>query len=391
MRIKSILLLPLLISLPVAAGTTPFYMGADVSLLPYIEQQGGVFKDNGVTEPADEILYNAGANLFRLRIFVNPDPVYADTDGAIQSLNYDLSLAQTLKADDPTAGLELDFHYSDTWADPGHQTTPAAWANDSFSQLQSDVYNYTLSTMDAFKTAGVTPTIVQVGNEINNGILWPSGELNFSGTTQQQDQSWQSLGDLLNSAISGVRASQNPGQHIPIALHIANGAQPGEPQYFFNEIQTLGEVTDFDIMGVSFYPSDDATISGLQSNLTALADTYPGKKIMVLETNYPYENLSGYSGWPETPAGQEQEIDDVKNVLLGLPNDAGEGMIYWYPEGIQVPDTNIYNGGATALFASNGEALPAINAFSVPEPGCGMILAVAGALFISRRSSRCRG
>ncbi|HUB26133.1 MAG TPA: glycosyl hydrolase 53 family protein [Tepidisphaeraceae bacterium] len=391
MRIKSVSALAVIFGLSAAASADPFYVGADVSLLPFIEQQGGVFKDNGVAEPADEILYNAGCNLFRLRIFVNPDPAYSDTGGAIQNLNYDLALAQTLKADDPTAGLELDFHYSDTWADPGEQTTPAAWANDSFSQLQSDVYSYTLNTMDAFKSAGVMPTIVQVGNEINNGILWPSGELNFSGTTQQQDQSWQNLGDLLNSAISGVRASQNPGQHIPIALHIANGAQPGEPQYFFNNIQTLGGVTDFDIMGVSFYPSDDATISGLQSNLTALADTYTNKKIMVLETNYPYEDLSGYSGWPETPIGQEDELDAVKNVLLGLPNDAGEGLIYWYPEGIQVPDTNIYNGGATALFASDGEALPAIDAFSVPEPSCGLILAAAGMLFISRRSSRCRG
>jgi arabinogalactan endo-1,4-beta-galactosidase len=362
-------------------------MGADVSLLPFIEQQGGVFKSNGVAKPADEILYDAGANLFRLRLFVNPDPNYADTDGAIQSLNYDLSLAQTLKADDPGAGLLLDLQYSDTFADPGHQSTPAAWASDSFSQLQSDVYNYTLNTLDSFKSAGVLPTMVQVGNEINSGMLWPSGELNFSGTTQQQDQSWQNLGDLLNSAIAGVRAAQNPNQRIPVAIHIANGAQAGEPQYFFNNLQTLGGVTDYDIEGVSFYPSATDTLTGLQTNLDALATSYPSKKIMVLETNYPYENLSGYSGWPESPAGQEQELSDLYGVLKSLPNDAGEGLVYWYPEGIQVHNTYIYNGGATALFDQNGNALPAINAFNVtlPEPGCATIVACIGLAGLRRR------
>jgi arabinogalactan endo-1,4-beta-galactosidase len=384
-----------------------FYMGSDISLVPYMEQEGAVFKATATSaaQPADQILYDAGDNLFRIRLFVNPNTTYSATEGAIQTLAYDESLATAIKTDDPNAAIMLDLHYSDTWASPGAQTTPSAWSGESLTQLESTIQSYTTSTLNAFASNGTPISIVQVGNEINDGILWPTGELNFNGTTAQQQASWQALGGLLNHGIAGVRAATG-GSGIQVAIHIANGAetftsngQPsGEPQYFFSNLTnpTYGDVpaSSFNIIGVSFYPnsagSPSITLSGLQTNLTAMANAYPGEKFMVLETNYPYETLSNYNGWAETPAGQEEEIEAVKSLLEGLPNNAGEGMVYWYPEDVQVPGQTIYNGGATGLFSLEAGtsntwiANEALGAFAVPEPASATLLSLALPLLLRR-------
>lgn len=377
------------------AFANPFYMGADISMLSYMQQQGVVFKQGGIPTPADEILYDAGDNVFRLRIFVNPDANYNDTDGAIQSQAYDIALAQQIKADDPNAQLMLDFHYSDTWADPGHQTIPAAWQGQSLLQLESTVESYTDNTLLAFKSAGVMPNMVQVGNEVNNGMLWPTGQLLFSGTTAQQKASWQAFGGLINSAITGIRAAQGSGPAIQVAIHIANGDQNGEPQYFFGNLTNpaYGNVplSSFDIMGVSYYPSASGALTTLTSNLTSLADTY-NKNIMVLETDAPWEstNTASDPNYPDTETGQADYLMDLANAVRNLPNGDGEGVIYWYPESVPVAGHFVYNGGATALFDSSGNALPALYAMStitgfVPEPGaCGMVLAAIGWLVLRR-------
>src|ERR1700683_1271973 len=124
------------------AQAQPFFMGSDVSLETFMQQQGVVFTDNGVAAPADQILYDNGDNLFRLRLFVNPNTSYSATEGAIQTTSYDIALAQQIKADDPSAKIELDLHYSDYWADPGKQYIPAAWAGETNAQLNTSVYNY---------------------------------------------------------------------------------------------------------------------------------------------------------------------------------------------------------------------------------------------------------
>ena len=360
------------------ASADPFYIGSDVSLLPTIEQlsgdpaggQSGPFKDGGVTRPGEQILVNHGDNIFRIRLFVNPQTTYTNTNsGAIQTQAYDIALAQRLKA--TGAKVILDLHYSDTWADPGHQTLPAAWATptQTLTQLESTVQTYTQTTLQAFKDAGVMPDVVQVGNETTDGIMWPTGQLNFNGTTAQQNASWAAYGGLLNAAISGVRAVQGSGPRIPVALSIDKGDKDGQPQFHFGRIQmpTIsgstgtggGGVTDFDIEGVDFYPSSSDLISTMQSNLTTLANTNfsanpnptasnPLKKIMVLETNYPWKTSSvGSTAWPKTPAGQAQEFLDVRNLVLNLPHNDGEGALYWYPESIQTGGVSIYNGGAT--------------------------------------------
>ncbi len=345
-------------------------MGADVSLATFMQQQGVEFFDGGVAKPVDQLLYDRGANLFRLRIFVNPETTYTDSGpnpnyGAIQSLAYDLALAQQIKSHAPNAKLLLDFHYSDTWADPGKQFKPAAWTSLSLSQLQTQVQTYTHDTLMAFKDAGVMPDMVQVGNEISNGMLWNTGSINFNSLS-----GWKNVGSLLNSAIAGVRTAQGEGPKIDIAIHIDQGDQDGHPQYYFGNMTNPagGNVSDFDVVGVSYYPTtrDYHSFDLLEANLNAVADTYPDKKIMVLETNYPWKNSSvGIDQWAETPAGQLQFLTELRDMLLNLHNDAGAGIVWWYPEAVQVPGYGIYNGGATALFDASRNALPALDAFAI--------------------------
>jgi arabinogalactan endo-1,4-beta-galactosidase len=398
--------------------TTPsaFYLGGDISLESFMQQEGIHYRVGGaVAQNVDTIMYDHGANLFRIRIFVNPNSSYTNTGtgypslnpdyGAIQTTAYDIALAQQIRADTPGAKILLDFHYSDTWADPGKQYKPwqaaAPWSMDTTqAQLNSDVQTYTHDTLTAFYNAGVLPDMVQIGNETTNGILWQTGtigqngaagvggKLLYSGT--QQTLSWQNFGGLLNSAIAGVRQVQSEHNlaRIPVALSIDHGDKNGTPQYVYGNLQnpSLGNVTDFDIEGVDYYPSSgDVNISftNLQSNLTTLANTNYSdnptnpKKIMVLETNYPYTTHSGIgiSMWPSTPAGQEAEFVAVRNLIMGLPHNNGLGVLYWNPEGVVDPNYSQgwYNGGTTALFdatsSHNAQQLITNNNFLAIGPG----------------------
>jgi arabinogalactan endo-1,4-beta-galactosidase len=353
-------------------------MGSDISLLTFMQQQGVTFKDNGVAQQADQILYDNGDNLFRLRLFVNPNTNYSATEGAIQTTAYDIALAQQIKQNDPSAKFELDLHYSDTWADPGDQTLPAAWATpaETLSQLQTTVYNYTYNTLASFNAAGVMPDIVQLGNETNSGMLWPTGKITFSGSTATQEASWAAYGSLVNQGIEAVRNAQTAliptAPKIQISLVIGNGNSSGEPAYFYQTLTnpSYGNVpatgTDtFDIMGADYYPTTH-DISTLSSNLTTLANDFPSKKIMVMETDAPWvsnssdKNLGHDPNYAETPAGQAAYFSALATTVQNLPNHQGMGLLYWYPEAVQTGGYNIYNGGDTALFDTNGNALQTI-------------------------------
>jgi arabinogalactan endo-1,4-beta-galactosidase len=370
-----------------SASGDPFYMGADISLETFMQQQNVPFSDSIGQAPLDSILYDHGANLFRLRIFVNPQTAYTNTNvGAIQDQAYDIALAQQIKAHAPNAKILLDFMYSDTWADPGAQAKPAAWTNIPLSDpinhndLLTKVQSYTQNTLQAFGAAGVMPDMVQVGNEISSGMLFGTGSganaqggrLSFSGSGQQA--SWQNLGALLNSAILGVRAAQGTGPKIDVAIHIDQGDQGGHTQFYFNNLTnpTWGNVNDFDVIGVSYYPStrSNHSLALLQSSLNASADAYPTKKIMVLETNYSWEPTPSFTDvgvpqWTESPAGQQQFLADLQNVMLNLHNNAGEGIVYWYPEAVHLPNFSTYHDGATALFDNSKSALPALDTFGI--------------------------
>lgn len=378
------------------ASASTFYTGADVSLLPFIESAGGTFKNSsGVAAPFEQIVSAAGANMFRLRLFVNPDTNYSDTSGAIQTLDYDIALAQRLQR--TGAKILLDLHYSDTWADPSHQAKPAAWSSQTLAStpsLQSTLRNYTLNTLNAFQSAGIKPAMVQVGNEITNGMLFDDGKVVYTGTTAAQTASWQNFGTLLNSAISGVRDfdAQTAGQHTNVALHIDGGDVSGRASYFYNQITNVAGVSDYDTFGMSFYPTTSNGFSNLQGNFTSLVNN-SDKQIMVLETNYPYQGNKPGSGsnrpsWAATPAGQAQFFGDVQSAVASLPNNRGEGALWWYPESVQVPGYNIYKGGNVAWFDGNGNPLPILS--TLPEPSALIAAFLSGGVLLSRRRQRRR-
>jgi arabinogalactan endo-1,4-beta-galactosidase len=353
-----------------------FYMGGDVSLLPFIESRGGTFRD-GFVKPAEQIMVENGASLFRLRLFVNPNPSYSATAGAIQDLNYTISLAQRLKASG--ARILLDFHYSDTWADPGNQDKPAAWASQNWTTLNQTLRNYTRDSLVAMRDAGVMPEMVQVGNEVTHGMLWGTtvnppngGHVVYTGSISTQNQSWMNFGSLLNSAIAGVRDvdAQTPGERTDIAIHCDGGDVQGRAQYYFNQITNIGGVpaSSYEIAGMSFYANSNCDFTNLTGNLNYLANNTT-KKVMVLENNYPWKGGATGAPWPSTSTGQRDQLIAVRDLVRNLPNGRGGGVVWWYPEAIQVPSTFVWQGGAIALFDdSGGDALPALDEFQFAAP-----------------------
>ncbi|NIM34206.1 MAG: DUF4982 domain-containing protein [Hydrotalea flava] len=269
-------------------------IGADISFLPQLDAAGKKFYDGNTEKDAIQILKDHGFNYIRLRIFNDPatDSGYAPGKGFCD-LAYTLQMAQRIKA----AGMQwlLDFHYSDTWADPGKQFMPAAWRHLNFQELKAAVYQYTRQVLLALKKQGTLPNMVQVGNEINHGILWPAGSI------QHPD----SLAQLLNAGIAAVK-SIDP--EMLIMLHIALGGQNDESVFFLNNMLARG--VHFDVIGLSYYPKWHGSLDDLRNNLTDLVQRY-GKDVVVVE----------YSARKEA----------VNNIVFHLPNGKGKGTFIWEP------------------------------------------------------------
>ena len=340
-----------------AAEPSEFLAGGDISMLTRIEKLGGVFRDGGKQHDFLEIFKGAGGNCFRLRLFVAPN----GKNAVINDLPYTLALAKRIKA----AGckLLLNFHYSDTWADPAHQTKPAAWAKLPFDDLEKMVESYTASVIAKFKQTGALPDIVQIGNEITPGMLWPDGK---NGSEAQ----WDRLGRLIKAGIRGVRttAGEGPEQKVRIMIHISCGGSWGKTKWFFDNL--IARKVSFDIIGLSYYPWWHGTLDNLKENLRRTALAYR-KDIMVVETAYPHRDGEAWRkntkkrnmNWPISPEGQHAFLADVVRAVRQTPNQRGIGVIWWYPESIPVNGLRVWNQGSTALFDKQGNALPAVKAF----------------------------
>jgi arabinogalactan endo-1,4-beta-galactosidase len=343
-----------------------FWSGADVSSITEIEKAGGIFRDQGKTGDALQILHDHGCNLFRVRLFVNPDREFSHNYGAVQSLDYVRALAKRIKA--TGASFLLDIHYSDTWADPGKQFTPAAWKDLDFAALEQQTHDYTASVLQDLQANGTPPDIVQVGNEITAGMLWPRGRIVYSPpeTAEKVDAQWHKFARLFNAGARAVRAAQTDTHKIRIVLHIHGGGREGLPKWFFGKIAPLG--VDYDIIGLSFYPAFDDSIDSLKQNMNDVIGAY-GKDVLIAETSYPWKTMQAGRGnnvekWPQTPEGQRQFLKDLKAVIQAAPGRHGIGFCWWYPEAIPVPKLNIWRNGAEALFDQNGNTLPALDVFS---------------------------
>jgi arabinogalactan endo-1,4-beta-galactosidase len=350
---------------PATSAARDFIAGADVSMLPEIEKAGGVFASrDGTRGDALTILRDGGCNLFRVRLFVDPDDEFNNKNyGATQDLDYVVALARRIKA--TGAPFLLDIHYSDTWADPAKQHKPAAWKDLDFDALERKVHEYTASVLKTLADAGATPDMVQIGNEIAGGMLWPDGKV-LNAPKDVEARQWERFARLLNAGSRGVReVSKQAGKPIRVVVHIHGGGKPGLPKWFFGKLAPYN--VDFDVIALSFYPAWDEALPALKQNLADVANQFH-KDILIAETSYSWRTMEDHAGkktmaWPQTREGQEKFLRELSDVIRATPDGRGLGFVWWYPEAIPVKGRHIWRGGAEALFDENGVALPALEAF----------------------------
>jgi arabinogalactan endo-1,4-beta-galactosidase len=327
-----------LLVVPGRARAQDYAFGADVSFLAQAEQQGQVFKDGGVAQPALEILKNHGYNWVRLRIFNSPKELP-------NNLEYTISLAQSARK----LGFHflLDFHYSDTWADPTKQFIPSAWQNLSHVQLVEALFQYTRETIAAFRDAGVPPDMVQIGNEITNGMLWPDGRL---------PANWDNFADFIRAGIAGVQAGAGNLPRPRIMIHIDRGGDPVGTRQFFDKLNSYR--LDYDVIGQSYYPWWQGSLNALRENMIFMAREYH-KDIIVVETAYnwqPAEYKSRAGPFPETPEGQKDFLAEVNRIVQATPDGRGKGVFWWEP-------AVAGHLAARGFFDENGNALPVVTVF----------------------------
>lgn len=331
-----------------------FMVGGDISLLDKINDFGGTYQVNGIEEDALEIFKDNGYNYARLRLFHTPN-----MEGAtVQDLAYTLKLAKRIKEAD--LKLLLNFHYSDTWADPGKQYKPSAWEDLSFEELSDSVYHYTLYVMNAFAKAGITPDMVQPGNEVSHGMIWPDGKLD-GDTEFQKAKKWDQFVQLINAGINGVRDSQE-GSGIPVMIHIANGGEVNTTRWFFDNLISRG--VQFEVIGQSYYPWWHGTIEMLEENINFMIETYR-KDVVLVETAYQWKgqypddaDYSHYQPYPLTEQGQFDFLQRLYDICQQYPKVTG--LFYWYPESIETTPEAQLRYFDRSLFREDGEALPGI-------------------------------
>lgn len=330
--------------------------GGDVSSLERGEELGGVYyNSSGTRQDALTVLSNAGMDYARLRVWVNP------ADGFDNETQL-LAMAKKIKA--KSMGLLLDLHYSDTWADPGHQAIPAAWATASLSQLETDVSTYSKKVVGDLVAQGTAPDMVQTGNEINGGMLW-----NYGSTSN-----WSQLAALLKSGINGVKAADSS---TKIVLHIANAAADSTDKAWYQNAVNYG--IPFDVIGLSYYDYWHGPLDQMQTTLDDLRATF-GKPVMIAETAYPWTMANGDSetnsvtssnttldaGYAATPAGQAANFRDVLSICQAVANGGCLGAFYWEPtwtvvKGNGWDPTNPSSGDGwenQAMFDFSDKALP---------------------------------
>ena len=313
--------------------TPVFSKGADVSWLPQMEATGYKFYDiDGTQKDCLQLLKDRGMNTIRLRVWVNPS-----NDKASGHCSPAETVVMAVRAQKMGMRIMIDFHYSDTWADPGKQTKPAAWANHSFAELQKDVYQHTFDVLTALKSAGVTPEWVQVGNEIPGGMLWPEGSTSNFGQ----------LALLLNE---GYEATKAVDASIKVIVHIDEGNNNAKFRWFFDNVKA--NKVKYDVIGLSYYPywikSDyKATIADLEKNLKDMASRY-GKEVMVVEVGGDYTLVQN----------TKDMLEAVIKAVKAVPDNKGVGVIYWEPEG-----EKSWSGYQLNAWQSDGKPSQALDAF----------------------------
>lgn len=315
-----------------------YAVGADLSFLKMAEDSGVVFKDDGKAKPGLDIFEQHGYNWIRLRLFHSPDKLPND-------LSYTIELAK--EAQKRGFKFLLDYHYADSWADPGKQPIPAAWKELPVDVLADSVYEYTKKTITSFREAGVMPEMVQIGNEIRNGMLWPTGKL---------PENWDNFAKLIKAGIDGVDAGRGQAARPLIMIHYDQGADAEGAKNYYDKFHSYN--IPYDIIGLSYYPWWHGNLLELRENLLSLVNNYE-KDIILVETAYNWRK-SEYEDtrppYPETPEGQREFLKSVNQTLLDISSPKIKGIFWWEPA---VMGTLRSRG----FFDDEGNALPVINVF----------------------------
>lgn len=320
-------------STDLATKKNTFAKGADVGWLPQMEATGYKFYDtDGTEKDCLQLLKDRGMNTIRLRVWVNPDD--NPQSGHCSPTE---TVAMAVRAQNMGMRIMIDFHYSDSWADPGKQFKPAAWANHTFDQLLDDVYRHTHNVLSLLKAAGVTPEWVQVGNEIPGGMLWPDGSTS----------NWPQLAQLLNK---GYEATKAVDKDIKVIVHVDEGNNNAKFRTFFDNATTNN--VKYDVIGLSYYPywiKSDYTdnIADLEANLKDMASRY-NKEVMVVEVG-----------------GEDTKVQNTHDMLVAVikavksvPGNKGLGVIYWEPQGARS-----WSHYALSAWQADGKPSPALDAF----------------------------
>jgi arabinogalactan endo-1,4-beta-galactosidase len=344
------------------------FVGGDISLLPSYVSHGADYYDpngNAINSPL-AYFGEQGMNAMRVRLFVNPANASATHkgEGVCQDLEYVKALGKQIK--DAGMALMLDFHYSDTWADPAKQWTPKEWLSLSDDDLYEKIYSYTKEVLEEMKAAGATPDFIQTGNEISYGMLW--GAENGSSLKKcyvNNESNWPRFTTLLKKAASACREVCPQAR---IIIHTERVAQGNVLKQFYNKMKSYD--VDYDIIGLSYYPYYHGTLQTLNSVLTDMENSFPDKKIMIVETGYfhhwqPSNESYDLSGtYPISPEGQKAFPEALINILHDHAHVCG--LFWWMMEAnekgldwnTQRVTDNWYNAG---LFDNEtGKAMPAI-------------------------------
>jgi len=324
-----------------------YAIGADVSFLPKCEQDGQVFKEHGKPVDVLALLREHHYNWVRLRIFHDPA---AAPDHLPNDLDYTLALAKRAKADG--FRILLDFHYSDSWADPGKQPTPAAWLGLTHKQLVKQVFRYTRDTIARFAASGAMPDMVQIGNEVTYGMLWPDGKL---------PANWDHFADLLKAGMRGVNAGRGSAPRPRIMIHIERSGDLVAAVNFLDNLRARH--VRFDVLGLSYYPRWHGPVATMRENLRQLALRYH-YPIIVVETAYdwaPHDFAGKAAEFPESPEGQLAFLRAVDSAVRAIPAGLGQGVFWWEPAA---------EGGLRdrSFFDRQGNVLPVITAFDATDP-----------------------
>lgn len=359
-----------------------FVKGMDLSTLLELERCGAKYYDNGEERDLLAIMKSYDVDTIRIRLWNDPWSETGESYGAGENdLKTFLEIAKRVTA--AGFGVLLNFHYSDFWADPGKQIKPKAWADYGVKELEQAVYDYTLESMQTFLDAGVNITMVQVGNELSNGLLWPEGKV----------PNYDNIATFVNA---GIRAVRKADAAIPVMIHLDNGGNNALYREWFDNFTKRGE--DFEIIGLSYYPFWHGSLQMLNDNMNDIAERY-GKDLVIAEVSMGYtmedyknyeklsdEERKGYATrpalvekieYPMTKQGQYDFMEDFLNRISHIKGGKGKGFFYWEPAWIPVPGS----GWATpaslkymndpgpcgnewanqALFDYDGNALPTLS------------------------------